>query len=305
MKMSSAYRVGASTRLQMNQMMVEEIVLDTSAASADTESGGLNVNLVPKDGGNNFRGSFIGEYTNDSLQGSNLTDELRARGLLSANEVQKIYDVGVGFGGPIRQDKLWFFTALRAWGSLENLAGVDTSTQTRRRSPRAPSRPRIRRFRCRLESARLLRPEYEGRRAPANVAGHPEAEDRLQRQRAGLLLVLQLQHQQRGGGVALQGLPEQQLDGHLELPGDQQAVAAGGRVSPAGSSVQRDAGGGRGRAADAGSGDGCRVRLAVRDHHLHRRYRMGRHGKPVPRTRRAPRSPTSPVPTRSSSARRR
>jgi hypothetical protein len=124
MKMSSAYRVGASTRLQMNQMMVEEIVLDTSAASADTESGGLNVNLVPKDGGNNFRGSFLAEYTNDSLQGSNLTDALRDRGLLSANEVQKIYDVGVGFGGPLRQDRLWFFTALRAWGSLENLAGV-------------------------------------------------------------------------------------------------------------------------------------------------------------------------------------
>ena len=51
MRMSSAYNVAASTRNQVNQVMVQEIVLDTSAASVETESSGMNMNVVPKDGG--------------------------------------------------------------------------------------------------------------------------------------------------------------------------------------------------------------------------------------------------------------
>src|SRR5262249_44461048 len=30
---------------------------------------------------------------------------------------KKVYDYGVGIGGPIMQDKLWFYTANRWWGS--------------------------------------------------------------------------------------------------------------------------------------------------------------------------------------------
>jgi hypothetical protein len=145
MKMSSAYRVGGSTRLQVNQMVVQETVLDTAAASADTESGGMNVNVVPKDGGNRFSGSALSDYTNDNFQSNNLNDRLRARGLTISNKVQKIFDVGTGFGGPVKQDKLWFFTALRWWGSLENLAGVYFNANQKALSPSAigPANPPI------------------------------------------------------------------------------------------------------------------------------------------------------------------
>jgi hypothetical protein len=124
MKMSSAYNVGASTRNQINQMIVQEISLETAAASAETESSGLNLNMVPKDGGNAFHATGVVEYTNDGLQSNNLNDTLRARGLTRANNIQKIYDYGFGVGGPIKQDKVWFYGAARDWGSIENLAGV-------------------------------------------------------------------------------------------------------------------------------------------------------------------------------------
>ena len=124
MKLSSAYNVSLAARNQFNQMMVQEIVMETSAAAAESESSGLNSNMVPKDGGNQFHWSFNVEGTNNSLQSDNLNDDLRARGLTSSSQVQKIYDVGFGIGGPIKQDKLWFYSAGRGWGSVEELAGV-------------------------------------------------------------------------------------------------------------------------------------------------------------------------------------
>ncbi|HEY6507854.1 MAG TPA: carboxypeptidase-like regulatory domain-containing protein, partial [Vicinamibacterales bacterium] len=100
MKLSSAYNVSLAARNQFNQMMVQEIVMETSAAAAESESSGLNSNMVPKDGGNQFHWSFNVEGTNNSLQSDNLNDDLRARGLTSSSQVQKIYDLGFGIGGP-------------------------------------------------------------------------------------------------------------------------------------------------------------------------------------------------------------
>ncbi len=124
MKTSSAYNVATAHRNIFNQMLVQEIVMETSGAGAESEGGGLNINMVPKDGGNIFSGSFLSEYTNQDLQNGNLTDELRARGLRNTNRIRKIYDVGGGLGGPLKKDRLWFYTAHRAWGSIQELAGV-------------------------------------------------------------------------------------------------------------------------------------------------------------------------------------
>jgi len=125
MLMSSAYNVAASTRNQVNQVMVQEIALDTSAASVETPSGGMNMNVIPKDGGNRFTGTFTGEGSKTSLQSSsNISDELKARGLTVGSPIQKIWDVGGGVGGPLRKDKVWFYGGGREWGSIQNIAGV-------------------------------------------------------------------------------------------------------------------------------------------------------------------------------------
>ena len=57
------------------------------------------------------------------MQSNNLTDTLRARGLSNVTELKKVYDYGGGFGGPIKRDKLWFYTSHRWWGSQEWAAG--------------------------------------------------------------------------------------------------------------------------------------------------------------------------------------
>jgi hypothetical protein len=123
MRTSSAYDVAPTHHFQFNQMEEQEVVMETSGANAESESGGVNVNMVPKSGGNVVSGEWQGEYANSGLEGNNLTAALRARNLLNRNTLNYLYNTGAGVGGPIKKDKLWFFAAAMALGSSENFAG--------------------------------------------------------------------------------------------------------------------------------------------------------------------------------------
>ena len=107
-----------------NALTFQEVVLQTSGISSESVTGGVQVNIVPKDGGNILSGSFSAAYSGPKLQNDNLTDELRARGLLTSASLKKAYDVGGGLGGPIKKDKLWFFAAVRTWGAQQYAQGT-------------------------------------------------------------------------------------------------------------------------------------------------------------------------------------
>ncbi len=107
----------------VNQAAVQEITLGTGAASAELEVGGAQMNVVPKDGGNSLSGSGLAQYSGPRLQTTNLTDQLKSRGLNTTVKIRKVYDYGVGVGGPIASDKVWFYTAHRWWGAQNNVPG--------------------------------------------------------------------------------------------------------------------------------------------------------------------------------------
>jgi hypothetical protein len=105
-----------------NAETVQELVLSTSGISADSNADGAIVNMIPKEGGNTFAGSVSGLYFGKRMQSSNLSDELRARGLTSVTALNYLYDVGFTLGGPIRRDRLWFFGSFREWGNERQAA---------------------------------------------------------------------------------------------------------------------------------------------------------------------------------------
>ena len=123
MRVTVTHQNGTPRIYMFNNLAAQEIVLETAAVSAEGENGSLNVNLVPRDGSNEFNGLVVADYTNLDLQSSNFDDALRARGLLTAPATRKIWDAGFGLGGPIVRDKLWFFTAHRTWGGTAEYAG--------------------------------------------------------------------------------------------------------------------------------------------------------------------------------------
>lgn len=109
---------------QVNAAVVEEMVLNTSGMSAETNSDGPVMNIVPKEGGNVFKFIATGLYTNGKLESDNLDDNLIRRGLLNRNKTNKIFDNAVSVGGPIMKDKIWFFGAVRSWGMARQFAGL-------------------------------------------------------------------------------------------------------------------------------------------------------------------------------------
>ena len=68
-----------------DQGSTQELVIDYGAVSAEQISGGLRINYVPKEGGNTFRGNAFVTAVNEDWQGSNVTDDLKARGLGAPN----------------------------------------------------------------------------------------------------------------------------------------------------------------------------------------------------------------------------
>ena len=70
-------------------------------------------NFVTKSGGNQHEGNVNFFLQNKELQGNNLSDELIAQGLEQGTTINKNLNYGFTLGGPIQQDKVWYFGNIR------------------------------------------------------------------------------------------------------------------------------------------------------------------------------------------------
>ena len=117
-------RGGQFVAITTNDATVQEMAIETAGLSAEAESSGVKINLVPRDGGNSFKGLVIGSFTTHRLQSDNLSSGLQARGLTSAATVSTAWDVDPAFGGPLVKDTLWFWASVRGQKTEQTLAGI-------------------------------------------------------------------------------------------------------------------------------------------------------------------------------------
>jgi hypothetical protein len=115
---------GFVSRIQVNYSATQEITYDTSGFSAELATGGVRINIVPREGGNTFSGTLFGSFGNDKLQSRNFSQALKDRGLSTPDSVRRNYDINPGFGGPLRRDRLWFYTSGRFNGSSNYVADM-------------------------------------------------------------------------------------------------------------------------------------------------------------------------------------
>jgi hypothetical protein len=87
----------------------QELSFQTGGIDTETSHGGARVNVVPREGGNIFSGSFLADGANRDMVSSNLSDRVQAEGATSGSQVDRIYDVSWSLGGPIQRNRLWFF----------------------------------------------------------------------------------------------------------------------------------------------------------------------------------------------------
>jgi hypothetical protein len=102
----------------------QEVSVSYSAGTAEQAFGGVQMNLIPREGGNKLSGSFFATGANEKWQSSNYTPELQAAGLRTPNALKLVYDVNPGAGGPIVKDKLWFYSAARWQTTQSYIAGL-------------------------------------------------------------------------------------------------------------------------------------------------------------------------------------
>ncbi len=122
MPVNSNYTTGGSVGVYYNDGMIQETSYKTSAIPAQYSQGGIVINMVPKEGGNQFHGSFYGSGMSSGTQFNNVPSNNPF--LKAGNNFQSMYDLNGSLGGPILKDKLWFFSTVRRWTVNEYQANI-------------------------------------------------------------------------------------------------------------------------------------------------------------------------------------
>lgn len=122
MQWNGSYGSGNGSGFYVNAAAAQEVVVEAGAGgSAEYATGGVSLNVIPKDGGNVFSGYFTADYSGKSMGSDNLSDELKARGLVNVNKTSEIFNVSLAGGGAIKKDYLWFYYAYRKEGNRAQL----------------------------------------------------------------------------------------------------------------------------------------------------------------------------------------
>jgi hypothetical protein len=102
----------------------QEIVFSLSGGLGEATTGGPQLNIIGKQGGNTFAGSFFINGSGSAFVADNLTPALKARGLSTPLKPKQLWDINPSFGGPIRRDRLWFFATFRYQSNRQTVASM-------------------------------------------------------------------------------------------------------------------------------------------------------------------------------------
>src|SRR5262249_6959575 len=116
MNVMSLLLTGSIAGVYHNQGADQEMSYQVVAGTAESQTGGVRINMIPKEGGNRFAGDFLAMYSNEHLRSDNNDGALKAAGLTVPPSLRGIYDFNGGIGGPIFKNRVWFFHSTRRWG---------------------------------------------------------------------------------------------------------------------------------------------------------------------------------------------
>jgi Carboxypeptidase regulatory-like domain len=127
MSVSTPIGNGDRPGLYINDGGFEQTVYVVNAGAAEVQTPGIKANLIPKQGGNRYTTELLTTFSNSDMQGFNIDDDLVKRGYTGSNLLYRAYDIDPTFGGPIKQDHLWFFVSYRRWAYNNILPKVKTA----------------------------------------------------------------------------------------------------------------------------------------------------------------------------------
>ena len=102
----------------------EEMQVLISGGLGEAETGGPSINIIPRSGGNEFRGAAFYSLSGDWAISDNVDDQLRGFGITQPPTLRSNWDGSGSLGGPIVRDRLWFFGNVRGWGNASVVTGI-------------------------------------------------------------------------------------------------------------------------------------------------------------------------------------
>jgi hypothetical protein len=106
---------GGSTAFYFDNDGFEEVGVVTDAAQADTMIGGVQINMVSKQGTNAVRGSLVGYYTTAALTSRPNYPIYNGVPVEAGNNITMMRDTNVQMGFPIIKDRVWWFSGYRRY----------------------------------------------------------------------------------------------------------------------------------------------------------------------------------------------
>src|SRR5688572_11229518 len=103
--------VGATGGYTADLANAQEIKIQLSGALGESGTGGASVHIIPRTGGNRYAGDFNLTYPRQSWFGQNNENYSAIPDVFQA--VLSDHDVSGAFGGPIKRDRLWFYSVAR------------------------------------------------------------------------------------------------------------------------------------------------------------------------------------------------
>lgn len=108
----------------------QEVSITTAANDASMPVPGQFINLVLKSGTNKWHGTFYQDYEDSSFQGHNIDFAQIAQGMGTGSRTKEYYDTNGDFSGPIKKDKLWFYSSVRHQKSGKTAPGYPADNPT-------------------------------------------------------------------------------------------------------------------------------------------------------------------------------
>jgi len=126
MTVAAAFNGGGVSSLAYDSNNVEEVAVTVAGGMGESEIGGPAMNLIPKSGGNTFRGTMFWNYAGSWSSGNNIDDYLRSlqTPLSAPPTIFHSYDINPSYGGPIVKEKVWFWGAYRKFDTSVAVPGV-------------------------------------------------------------------------------------------------------------------------------------------------------------------------------------
>jgi hypothetical protein len=105
-------QLGVGSVTQTQEAAIEELVYSTDSQGAEYEFSGVRMNLIPKEGGNKLHAEGIAYGSNQHFERNNLGDLQNPPSNFKYAPQLFFYDFNPVVGGPIKENKLWYFASV-------------------------------------------------------------------------------------------------------------------------------------------------------------------------------------------------